>query len=49
MQACDDLFDRSPIDSAYEEHGDTCAGGQSAGTLTYCAEAFTDAEVSPPS
>src|SRR5690606_16856796 len=26
MEACDDLYWESPIDSAYEEYGDTCAG-----------------------
>ncbi|HEX9993419.1 MAG TPA: hypothetical protein VGB14_10865 [Acidimicrobiales bacterium] len=26
MQACDDLYFQSPIDSAYEEYGDTCGG-----------------------
>jgi len=44
MQACDDLYDRSAVDSAYEQYGDTCAGRQPEGTGTYCTEVFTDAD-----
>jgi hypothetical protein len=42
MQACDDLYDESPVGSAYEAFGDTCAGRQPAATGRYCAEVFTD-------
>jgi len=43
MQACDDLFDESPVGSQYELYGDTCAGRQPAGTGLYCSDAFLDA------
>lgn len=39
-QACDDLYDQSPIGSEYEAFGDTCGNRQEAGTTTYCTEAF---------
>ena len=40
MGACDELFKASPIGSAYQDYGDTCAGRQPAGTFTYCRAAF---------
>jgi hypothetical protein len=42
MQACDNLYNRSPLGSAYETYGDTCAGRRPAGTLPFCTEVFTD-------
>jgi hypothetical protein len=42
MLACDDLFDLSELDSAYEEYGDTCAGRRPAGEWAYCTDVFTD-------
>jgi hypothetical protein len=43
MEACDDLFRESPIDSAYESYGGTCAGRQpvSVSEQIYCVDAFT--------
>ena len=32
MQACDDLYMQSPVDSACEAFGDTCGGTTSGGT-----------------
>ena len=40
MQACDDLFDRAPIGSAYMTYGDTCAGRQEPHTFNYCRVVF---------
>ncbi|MGH9138242.1 MAG: hypothetical protein ACRD0G_14535, partial [Acidimicrobiales bacterium] len=37
LLACDHLYLQSPVDSDYEEYGDTCAGRQEAGTENYCA------------
>ena len=37
LPACDHLYLQSPVGSAYEEYGDSCAGRQEAGTETYCA------------
>jgi hypothetical protein len=45
MQACDNLYNQSPLGSAYETYGDTCAGRRPAGTLPYCTEVFTDTVV----
>jgi hypothetical protein len=45
MQACDNLYNQSPLGSAYETYGDTCAGRRPAGTLPYCADVFTDTVV----
>ena len=45
MQACDDLYDESPLASAYETFADTCAGRQPAGTGRYCTDVFTDTVV----
>ena len=42
MQACDNLYNQSPLGSAYETYGDTCAGRRPAGTLPFCTEVFTD-------
>ncbi len=42
MQACDNLYNQSPLGSAYETYGDTCAGRRPAGTIPYCTEVFTD-------
>ena len=42
MQACDDLYDESDVDSPYEAYGLTCAGRQpitSSDTL-FCTVAF---------
>jgi hypothetical protein len=42
MQACDNLYNESEIDSAYETYGGTCAGRQpiSASDTVYCTDAF---------
>jgi len=40
MQACDDLFLQSDVDSAYEAYGDTCAGRQPEGTDVFCTVSF---------
>ena len=45
MQACDNLYNQSPLGSAYETFGDTCAGRRPAGTLPYCTEVFSDTVV----
>jgi hypothetical protein len=45
MEACDTLYNQSPLGSAYETYGDTCAGRRPAGTLPYCTEVFTDTVV----
>ena len=37
LVACDHLFLRAPVDSDYENYGDTCAGRQAAGTGLFCA------------
>ena len=44
MEACDDLFRESPIDSAYESYGGTCAGRQpvAVSDQIYCVDAFSD-------
>jgi hypothetical protein len=42
MRACDDLYDTSDLDSAYEEYGDTCAGRRDGGAWAYCADVFSD-------
>jgi hypothetical protein len=36
LAACDRLFLQAPIDSPYEEYGDTCGGRQAAGTGQLC-------------
>ena len=36
LLACDHLFLESPVDSAYEDYGDTCGGRQEAGTGEWC-------------
>lgn len=36
-QACDDLYFESPVDSEYEQFGDTCGNRVEAGAV-YCAE-----------
>ena len=42
MEACDDLFRESPVDSAYETYGGTCAGRQPVAVSEeiYCVDAF---------
>jgi hypothetical protein len=40
MQACDDLFLQSDVDSLYETYGDTCAGRQPPGTDVFCTVSF---------
>jgi hypothetical protein len=40
MRSCDDLYQRSPTDSAYETYGDTCAGRQPEHTRRYCTDVF---------
>jgi hypothetical protein len=45
MQACDNLYYQSPLDSAYETYGDTCAGRRPAGNLLFCTEVFIDTAV----
>jgi hypothetical protein len=40
MQACDDLYRDSPLGSAYETYGDTCAGRQPSGSGQYCVDVF---------
>ena len=40
MASCDSLYQTSDAGSAYESYGDTCAGRQGSGTLTYCVDAF---------
>jgi hypothetical protein len=47
MQACDDLYDESPLGSAYEAFADTCAGRQPAGSGRYCSDVFTDTVAQP--
>jgi hypothetical protein len=42
MSACDDLFDDSDLDSAYEEYGDTCAGRRPSGEWSYCVDVYSD-------
>ncbi len=43
MGACDELFLRSPVDSAYESYGGTCAGRQpeAVSAQIYCVDAFS--------
>jgi hypothetical protein len=45
MQACDDLFELSPLDSAYELYGGSCAGRQpnAEARSVYCVDAFPPA------
>jgi hypothetical protein len=38
MSACDTLFTDSPLDSEYEDFGDSCGGRQAIGTGAWCAE-----------
>ena len=38
--ACDELYRESPVDSAYEDFGDTCGNRQAGGTDIYCVDAF---------
>lgn len=38
LEACDNLFDMSPLDSSYEEYGDSC-GGHNAPS-DYCTEIY---------
>ena len=38
LEACDDLYFDSPLDSAYEAFGDTCGGRQAMGTGQLCVE-----------
>jgi len=40
MEACDDLYRESPLASAYETYGDTCAGRQPPASGRYCTESF---------
>lgn len=40
MAACDSLYSRSDVGSAYETYGDTCAGRKPAGTGEYCLDTF---------
>ena len=42
MQACDDLYNESEVDSVYETYGGTCAGRQptSDSDVVYCVDAF---------
>jgi len=40
MQACDDLYIQSEVDSPYEAYGDTCAGRQPLGTDVFCTISF---------
>ena len=48
LVACDHLFLDSPVDSDYEDYGDTCAGRQDAGTEDYCGlESGEDTPVGP--
>jgi len=44
MSACDDLYDTSDLDSAYEDYGDTCAGRRGGGEWDYCADVFSDTD-----
>ncbi|WP_138735991.1 hypothetical protein [Modestobacter excelsi] len=44
MSSCDDLYDRSDIDSAYEEYGDTCAGRRGGGAWAYCVDVYSDTD-----
>jgi hypothetical protein len=45
MQSCDDLFNESPLGSAYELYGGSCAGRQSNtdARQVYCMDAFPPA------
>ena len=42
MQACDDLYSQSEVDSAYETYGGTCAGRQpvTSSDTVFCTVAF---------
>ena len=42
MAACDALWEQSPVDSAYETYGGTCAGRQpeAVSDSVFCVEAF---------
>ena len=40
MQACDDLYQESPVNSDYQTYGDTCAGRQPALTQRFCINTF---------
>jgi hypothetical protein len=42
MEACDDLFKESELDSVYEAYGDTCAGRQPLDTDIFCTVSFPD-------
>jgi hypothetical protein len=44
MSSCDDLYDRSEVDSAYEEYGDTCAGRRGGGAWAYCEDVYSDTD-----
>jgi hypothetical protein len=44
MSSCDDLYDESDVDSAYEEYGDTCAGRREAGAWAYCTDVYSDTD-----
>ncbi len=48
LVACDHLFLQSPVDSPYEEYGDTCAGRQAAGTGRLCGLATAEAPSGAP-
>ncbi|MBA3606648.1 MAG: hypothetical protein H0W46_11895, partial [Acidimicrobiia bacterium] len=41
MNACDELYNESPLGSDYEAYADTCAGRQPANTDVYCVDAFS--------
>lgn len=41
MQACDDLYFQSPIDSAYEDYGDSCGGRNE--PMGLCTELYPEA------
>jgi hypothetical protein len=48
LVACDHLFLQSPVDSPYEEYGDTCGGRQAAGTGRFCGLAPAEAPSGAP-
>ena len=48
LVACDHLFLRSPIESPYEEYGDTCGGRQAAGTGRFCGLETVEAPSGEP-
>ena len=40
MEACDDLYQESPVGSDYQTYGDTCAGRQPELTQRFCINTF---------